>query len=1076
MLEPFTAEHEVRAFETMAGGMLATLVKLALPGRRPGLRTVTLQSTRGKRMLTWRQDAGSLRSSQKGVSVIRRVGRLLDSRGGAEERRDFAEMEFATSVQIPDKYADRAYPAYFKIGPDAIRIAVSVPLTRRRLDQGRPGHFHYPLQAPSARTGCLIGVSAPFELDNDRSNLLDNKWNEWLMDEAARLTVELLTSDWFDRFGPGALQALDRTYPAIPSRFIEEVERRLREQACWPTRATGSGRYAKASQVVVVADPALDGFLSDSRYLDPTLIADPSARKLALTVGARSFTLSSLIRLRCAGADEKGLKTKLQKGEANWHFENYETALLDEARQAKMAAALTVFSRRLSQANRDDLRSTASTLTAAGTLRPAGELVAVPPGIWNVCPEPIENRLHPALVQHRTIAGLCSRFDEQTWMVAAADRPRASKIEEVERQALYARLLDEKTHIGRRALTAIRKSPVMRNHRGEWTAPADMVMLKGEVAKFMAPVVSAPSKEMVARADLLARLRIRKSLETADLIAGAAQIAQRPERAERFERLLADNQRLIIPAAAKQLFDVPFLRGKSGVLAAPSSLHLDTTSNRICIADDSRLVAGSNDTLYRRLQVREHPSVDTLLKVIASARSRSEPPARPEIIYSAIMAGLVRERRPKFEFERDKILWVDGAYHAPADVLVGTHISHVFDGAVPVLRRSDELSLTYVALGAKAEAKEEHWARFFKLASEQWDGKPVTDHQTHHAATTRPEHHLRRIDRCLAVAVAGKKGAANGDRRSRTATRHKRHHRGPNPARGVFQAGVEAQGGRSRKIEPARAQIGCDVCSPDGSRCLPHHKRRLAALQGVGVGFIGNAILALAGEATQNPPGRFPKTALAKDDDHVPLIASGMAAHEHLAIYARADRKARHSILMRRAARHPCCARAVPPKRLRDGLSGHATPRLLSMRRCRWRQRRFSRPAPIQRDSEEAGDVVHDLAGALVGEVAPDARLPHLPGANDLLARVIVVCSVETFHRRPHGRFRRSVLLAPGLGIPPMTLDPKGFASSGVPISGIAGHALQRGTSSSGIVNLWLLPARITSLRLPPLATSQAIE
>ena len=154
-------------------------------------------------------------------------------------------------------------------------------------------------------------------------------------------------------------------------------------------------------------------------------------------------------------------------------------------------------------------------------------------------------------------------------MVAAADRARASKIEEVERQALYARLLDEKTHIGRRALTAIRKSPVMRNHRGEWTAPADMVMLKGEVAKFMAPVVSAPSKEMVARADLLARLRIRKSLETADLIAGAAQIAQRPERAERFERLLADNQRLIIPAAAKQLFDVPFLRGKSGVLAAP---------------------------------------------------------------------------------------------------------------------------------------------------------------------------------------------------------------------------------------------------------------------------------------------------------------------------------------------------------------------------------------------------------------------------------------------------------------------------------------------------------------------------
>ena len=37
--------------------------------------------------------------------------------------------------------------------------------------------------------------------------------------------------------------------------FIEAVERRLREQACWPTRATGSERFAMASDVVVVADP-----------------------------------------------------------------------------------------------------------------------------------------------------------------------------------------------------------------------------------------------------------------------------------------------------------------------------------------------------------------------------------------------------------------------------------------------------------------------------------------------------------------------------------------------------------------------------------------------------------------------------------------------------------------------------------------------------------------------------------------------------------------------------------------------------------------------------------------------------
>ena len=158
----------------------------------------------------------TLRSPKKGVSVVRRVGRLLDSRPTAQERRNFEETEFAATVRIPDKYVDRAYPAYFRAGTGAIRIAVSIPLARRRLDQGRPGHFHYPLQAPDARTGCLIGVSAPFELDNDRSSLLDGSWNEWLMDEAAQLTVELLTADSVRPFRPGSLRGAGANQPSQP--------------------------------------------------------------------------------------------------------------------------------------------------------------------------------------------------------------------------------------------------------------------------------------------------------------------------------------------------------------------------------------------------------------------------------------------------------------------------------------------------------------------------------------------------------------------------------------------------------------------------------------------------------------------------------------------------------------------------------------------------------------------------------------------------------------------------------------------------------------------------------------------
>lgn len=729
MLEPFSVDREAQAFEIMAGGMLATLVKLALPGKRPGLREVALRSMRGERTLIWRQNAESLRSSMKGVSVVRRIGRLLDSRASAQERRKFEEIEFSTAVQVPEKYAERAYPAYFKAGAGTIRIAVSIPLVRGRLDQGRAGHFHYPLQAPDARTGCLVGVSAPFEMDNDRSSLLENRWNEWLMDEAARHTAALLTGDWFDRFGPAAFQALDRTSPASPSRFIEEVERRLREQPCWPTRATGSERFTTASRVVVVTDSALDGFLSDSRYLDPALVVDPTARKLAAAAGAGDFTPSSLVRLRCAGVDSKHLKTKPEKGEAVWYFENYEASLRDEARQTAMASALTALAKRLTRANREDLRTTASTLNAVSDLRPASELVLVRPEIWNVCPEPLENRLHPSLVKHRAIAGLCREFDEQTWLVEAAERAFAGTIDEAEREALYVRVLDGSTHLGRRALTAIRKSPVVRNQRGEWTAPTDMVSLKGATGRFMAPFVSAPSKDMIAAPNLLAKLKIRTCLNTADLVACARKIAQRPNDAERFERLLSDNHRLITPAAAKELLDVPFVRAKSGALAAPSSLHRDTPANRLCIADDSRLVAGSNEAVYRRLRIREHPAVDTLIETVDGARGRSEPPARPEIIYPAIVAGLLRERRPKSEFEDAPILWVEGAYHAPSDVLVGTHISRVFDGAVPVVRRSDELSHAYVSLGAKPQPKDEHWSKFFQHAEDEWNGEPVAAQQ-----------------------------------------------------------------------------------------------------------------------------------------------------------------------------------------------------------------------------------------------------------------------------------------------------------------------------------------------------------
>ncbi|MGO7888774.1 hypothetical protein ACC740_38300, partial [Rhizobium ruizarguesonis] len=64
------------------------------------------------------------------------------------------------------------------------------------------------------------------------------------------------------------------------------------------------------------------GFLSDARYLDPTLSAHEDLRKLAEKCGAKPFTFTSLVRLRCAGENEKGLKTAIEKT-ANYYSNDY---------------------------------------------------------------------------------------------------------------------------------------------------------------------------------------------------------------------------------------------------------------------------------------------------------------------------------------------------------------------------------------------------------------------------------------------------------------------------------------------------------------------------------------------------------------------------------------------------------------------------------------------------------------------------------------------------------------------------------------------------------------------------------
>ena len=106
---------------------------------------------------------------------------------------------------------------------------------------------------------------------------------------------------------------------------------------------------------------------------------------------------------------------------------------------------------------------------------------------------------------------------------------------------------------------------------------------------------------------------------------------------------------------------------------------------------------------------------------------------------------------------------------------------------------------------------------------------------------------------------------------------------------------MEAQRVGWRQIDAARGEIGL-YRRPFGRPArAPDRQRERTALAGIGVGvfFVDDAIRALVS------PGAPPKTAFAQDgNEDVALIAASVAMHQHLAVFARADRKARRLVVM----------------------------------------------------------------------------------------------------------------------------------------------------------------------------------
>jgi hypothetical protein len=717
ILEAFTVEREEHALELMAAGMPDTLIKLAHSGKKRGLRELNIRSIRTGRVLQWKQDAKPGRCRASGVTVMTRSGKLFDANNGGIR---FQEEEFSRSVKIPAEHAERRFPAYYKLPGGRLKIAVSVPIARRRIDLGQHGHFYYPLKVPSSRTGCAVSVSAPFELNTDRSGINDHVWNDWLIDQAVELIIDLLKDDWFVRYGADAFKALVNKGVASPDRFATKLAERLANDSCWPTCGKGEERFASAKQIVLPTDDQLGGFLGNRRYLDSTLASDKGLCDLAADCGARRFTVSSLIRLRCAGQEAKSLKTKLADDDANYHFTDYKAALSGVDLQKRFAAALSVPSRRLAKEHKADLRDTPSTLSATGELKAAAQLVIVDPDLWKDCPEPEANRLHPDLIPYKAISGHCAKFNEEQWLIDAAGRAATAAPDDRERETLYRKLLTREAPISRPALKALRNNPVVKNQRGDWAAPIDMVHLKRPLARLLDPAIDAPSKEMLDAPNLMARLRIRDTLNGSDLVRYARCITDSPKMAERFEKLLTDNLKLLNSEVIEELRAIPCIKALSGKLTTPATLHLNTATNRLCIGDDNQIVGGTNNLLYRKLKLKVTPDSKTLLDIIKRCLAEGSAPNQPHLLYPALVEAIGRERRAKSEIAEMPICWVQSGYHAPSKILVGARMAAPLAEAIPVYPYSDEVGRAYQELGAPTQSNDSHWARFFQHVGTNW--------------------------------------------------------------------------------------------------------------------------------------------------------------------------------------------------------------------------------------------------------------------------------------------------------------------------------------------------------------------
>ena len=735
-LEPFDVLKEQQALDSFSIDLAPMLLKLANPGAHKNLEEVFVSSERCQRKITWKQSVEQLASQFRDIIILRRTINMRDSaESGKSNVKKIEEIEFQRSILIPKEYREQDIPEYFQRPYGRVLFAVSLRLQRGKIDISKPGIFYYPLGMNRNYTGTAINISAPFKLDNDRTRIISpemSPWNHWLLNKATDLVIQLIKSEWLERFQSDAFISLNQITNPVTSAFIDNIGSYLNNHAIWPTRKKKSGRiqFVKASELVVPESEDLDRFFADIKYLDYRLSQDFLTRDMAIKHGAKRFTINSLVRLRCAGTEVNILQTKPGSNEANNYYNDYLKVLEKEKLQVKFSQSFDNYSRKLSKKNKEDLKNSPTTLAADGVLRsPSTQLWVMEPSIAMVCPIPKSQLLHPVLMSSKVISKLCRKFDPSQWARDICKKIEDGIASQDERIALYKYLLTTHGHLSRKAQIDLRKSPVLLDHRGEWTSPKSIISRNATYTKRLTDVLNFPHRDFAKDKELARSLRFKKRVNSKDLLEYARLIGKKPELANYFEETLQIANKLLNPSTIKQLKSISFLQSSLGDILSPPEIYLNNSLNTICLGGDAPFALGSRINLYKKLGCREEPKAKDIVNHIANLRERNEALAKPEAVYSALVRTLMKERLPLSHYQDEPIIWNGSDYSIPSDTLIGLHHKKVFFNSVPQVDRvSSELKSSLLDLGANSIPQVRHWEKLLIWLGQKYDGihSPIT--------------------------------------------------------------------------------------------------------------------------------------------------------------------------------------------------------------------------------------------------------------------------------------------------------------------------------------------------------------